>query len=64
MKDEWLGSNGFSIDALSTCGDFTPDGKAGLFDSSSPGSTQKKGDPDLGSSNQICAKAGPGEESG
>ena len=61
VKDEWLGSNGFSIDALSTCGGFTPNGKGRIFDSSSSGSIQKEEDPDLGSPNQMCAKAGPGQ---
>jgi len=61
VKNEWLESNGFSIDALSTCGGFTPNGMARIFNTSSPGLTQKEGDPDLGSPNQMCAFTGPGQ---
>ena len=47
------------IDALATCGGFTPESKARIFDTSHPGSA-RDGDPDMGSPNTRCEIPGPG----
>jgi hypothetical protein len=47
VSDEWKSSHGVSISAISTCGGYTPDNKARIFNSSRPFGE----DDDLGSPN-------------
>ena len=53
VGDDWSERYGFVVDALATCGGFTPGSKARIFDTANPGSSQLDGDPDLGSPNRY-----------
>ena len=52
VGDDWSTTHGFVVSALATCGGYTPDSKARIFDTSAPGTTNLDGDPDLGSPNK------------
>lgn len=58
VSSEWRDAFGVTISAWASCGGFTPDGKARVFDSSSPGTVD--GNSDLGSPNRLCSAGGPG----
>ena len=51
VSDDWSASNGVFIEALATCGGYTPWSKARIFDTAKPGKHAARGDPDLGSPN-------------
>jgi hypothetical protein len=50
VSDEWYVPFGMNITALATCGGFTPNGKARIFNTSDPDNLVI--DPDLGSPNR------------
>ena len=52
VGNEWSSLAGFTVEATATCGGYTPDSKARIFDTSDPGTNQQNGDPDLGSPNR------------
>lgn len=62
VSSEWRDSFGVTISAWASCGGFTPDGKARLFDSSAPGTDD--GNSALGSPNRFCSVGGPGTGAG
>ena len=53
VGQEWNDRFGFIVDALATCGGFTPQSRARIFDTANPGDSQLEGDPDLGSPNRY-----------
>jgi hypothetical protein len=69
VRNKWATSHGVLIsakkdtDCATTVG-YTPWGAARVFDTSSPGTNNDNGDPDLGSPNQGCTPAGPGVGNG